>query len=498
MATMERELNKSTLPFKRVVPKTFNQLMKSLPASANWGGIDQYMNQLSAPLAKALATSSISGFADGSNLVLQNLDSVMTSVLWNEDQLVKQQFIQRVPSINPIYQWNRRNQYASNRGANAFAEGNIGSAGRGSWSRNTEPVRFFGVQRGTTVIANLAGALGGMFDNPIEEEEFDGTMQLLSSVESATVWGNSTIKDGFGNDIFYDGAYRQVKANYPKNIIDLHGKPMDFDVISQIATSYAKQYVTTSRDIAGFMTPDTLQTLQLMKTQSERNMNLNAQDGGFAAGTPIDGYRTPIGWIPFVQDVFLKPFQGGTQPLPTADSGSPSMPSSVSAAAASPATGQTSNWLSSDASTVYYTVAAFNGDGESLGYTTTSGTAVSAGDVVNVTIENVTGAWGYRIYRGLQSNGSDADWIGEVSATLTSSTVFTDDNSIMPGTDVAVFFNRDIQNMVIAQMAPLLKLPLAIQNTTIPFGLLYLHTLAIKAPERQFVVVNIGKTGYTS
>jgi len=68
----------------------------------------------------------------------------------------------------------------------------------------------------------------------------------------------------------------------------------------------------------------------------------------------------------------------------------------------------------------------------------------------------------------------------------------------MPGTDVACFMNKNPMNMVIAQMAPLLKLPLAIQNTTIPFGLLYLHTLAVKATERQFMVVNIGKTGYTT
>ena len=491
----------TTIPMeKRVKPQTFNTLVKNTLGAigANWAGVDQYMSQLSAPLAKALATSSISGFADGSNLVLQNLDSIMTSVLWKEDQLVKQQWIQRVPSINPIYQWNRRNQYASNRGANAFAEGNIGPVGLGSWSRNTEPVRFFGVQRGTTVIANLAGALGGMFDNPIEEEEYDGTMQLLSSVESALLWGNSTITDGNGNDIFYDGLYRQVKASYPVNIIDMHGKPMDFDVISQVAANYAKQYVTTSRDIAGFFTPDTLQTLQLMKTQAERNMNLSANDGGFAAGTPIDGYRTPIGFIPFVQDVFLKPFQGGTQPLTSADSGAPATPSGVTAAAGAPTGTQTSNWLSTDAGTVYYTVAAFNGNGESLGFLVTAGVVVAAGDVVTVTIPNVSGAWGYRVYRGVQPTGSDANWIGEVAASTAASVTFVDDNSIMPGTDVAVFMNRDTQNLAIAQMAPLMKLPLAIQNTTIPFGLLYLHTLAVKAPERQFVVVNIGKTGYTS
>lgn len=478
--------------------KSFNQLCKSVLGN-RWSGVDEYVSQLSRPLAKALATSNIPGFADGTSLVLQNLDSIMTSVLFTEEQLVKQRFIERVPSINPVYQWNRRNSYGSGRGVTAFAEGGIGPVGNASWSRNTAPVRFFGVQRGTTVIANLAGALGGMFDDPIQEEEYDGTLQLLGSVERAIIWGNSTITDAQGNEIFYDGLYRQLKFSpYAKtNIIDMHGKPMTFDVISEIAALYAKVFVTSSRNVAAFLAPDTLATLQLMKTEAERRMiGATASDNGYFAGTPLKGYDTQIGTIPFVQDVFTEPVQGKT-PLTTADPGAPAAPTGMTASVGAPTAGQTSNWLASDAGTVYYTVSAFNAAGESVGTLMTTGVAVSAGDIVTLTIPNVTGAFGYRVFRGVQPNGSDAYWIGEVAATQTANTTFVDDNSIMPGTDVAVFMEKSPQNLVIAQMAPLLKLPLAIQNTTIPFGLLYLHTLAVKAPERQFMVVNIGKTGYT-
>ncbi|UOF90780.1 hypothetical protein LSG31_00410 [Fodinisporobacter ferrooxydans] len=491
MAVREKDLT------KRFVARSFNQLAKSA-YGGNWSGVENYMAQLSKPLAKALATSAVPGFADGSNLVLQNLDSIMTSVLFTEDQLVKQRFIERVPSINPIFQWNRRNQYGSSRGTMAFAEGGIGPVGNGSWARNTAPVKFFGIQRGTTVIANLAGALGGMFDNPVEEEEYDGTMQLLGGVERALIWGNSTIVDSGGNDIFYDGFYRQLKANRPKNIIDMHGKPMTFDVISEIAALYAKAFVTSARNVGAFLSPDTIATLQLMKQQAERNNDMSSRDGGFAAGTPLDGYRTQIGWIPFIQDVFTEPVDNGRSPLTTADSGAPGAVTTVTAAVAAPGAGQTSNWQSGDAGTVYYTVGAFNAQGEAVGYLYTTGVNALANDVVTLTITNVTGALGYRIYRGTQSNGSDAQWIGEVAATGTATVPFVDDNSIMPGTDVGLFVEKSPQNLVMAQMAPLLKLPFAIQNTTIPFGLLYLHTLAIKAIERQFLVINIGRTGYTS
>jgi hypothetical protein len=484
---------------EKYLAKSFNQLAKSTFGN-KWGGVDGYVGQLNAPLAKALATSNIAGYGDGTNLVLQNLDSIMTSVLFTEDQLVKQRFIERVPSINPMYQWNRRNQYGSNRGSLGFAEGGIGPVGLGGWSRNTAPVRFFGVQRGTTVVSQIAGALGGMFDNPVDEEEYDGTMQLLGSVERSLVWGNSTITDTAGNAISYDGMYRQLKASSvaKTNIIDMHGKPMNFDVISQIAALYAKAYVTSARNVAAFIPPDALATLQLMKTQAERrSIGSAASDGGYVAGTPLRGYDTQIGLMPFVQDVFTEAVVGKT-PLAVADSGSPVAVSTVTSAVAAPTGAQVSNWLATDAATVYYKIGSYNAAGESLGFLYVTGVAATAGNIVTLTITNVTGAYGYRIYRGLQSSGSDAMWIGEVAASQAATVTFVDDNSIMPGTDVATFMDRSPENMVIAQMAPLLKLPLAIQNTTIPFGLLYLHTLAVKAPERQFIVVNIGKSGYTS
>lgn len=480
--------------------KTFNQLAKNSLGTNRWTSVEDYVTQLNEPLVKALATSGVSGMADGSNLVLQNLDSIMTSVLFTEEQLVKQRFIERVPSINPIYQWNRRNQYGSNRGAFGFPEGGIGPVGLGSWSRNQATVKFFGVQRGTTVVANLAGALGGMFDDPVQEEEYDGTMQLLGSVERMLVWGNKAIHDGAGNEIFYDGMFLQVRnsAYANTNILDMHNKPMDFDVVQGIAARYPKVFVPTSKNVAAFLTPDSLSTLQLMKNQAERRaMGTQAGDGGYIVGTPLKGYDTNIGWIPFVQDVFLDAVQGKV-PLTTADASAPSTPASVTASAGAPGVGVTSEWQSSDAATVYYTVAAFNAQGESLGFTTAAGTAVAAGQVVTLTIPNVTGAFGYRVYRGTQANGSDAQWIWDVPNAGGANTTWVDFNEIIPGTDVAVFVDRSPQNIVIPQMAPLLKLPLAIQNTTIPFGLLYLHTLAVKAPERVFIVKNIGYSGYTN
>jgi hypothetical protein len=483
---------------EKYLAKSFNQLAKSQYGTA-WGGADEYVEKLSAPLSKALATGPVNGqsYGNGTALVLQNLDSIMTSVLFTEEQLVKQRFIDRVPSINPTYQWNKRNTYGTGRGAVGFAEGQIGPVGNAAWSRNTETVRFFGVQRGTTIIANIAGALGGMFDNPIEEEEYDGTMQLLSSVERSLVWGNSTITDPSGNPIFYDGFYRKLRyGGYSNsNIIDLRGQPMTFDVFSDIAARQQKNYVTNTRNMASFMDPDTLQTLQLQKNLAERRMmGTSPSDGGYVAGTPIKGYDTSLGFLPFIPDVFLEPVQTKF-PLTTADFGAPATPVTVASAVAAPTAGQVSKWVSADAGTVYYSVGAFNANGESLPLVTT-GVAAIAGSVVTLTITKVNTSYGYRVYRGTQPNGSDAQWIGEVAESGSATTAFVDDNFLLPGTSVSLVVEKSQQNVVIPQMAPLLKLPLAVQNTTIPFGLLYLHTLAVKAPERQFLIINIGKTGY--
>jgi len=172
----------------------------------------------------------------------------------------------------------------------------------------------------------------------------------------------------------------------------------------------------------------------------------------------------------------------------------------------------------------WYRASSVNDNGESAASWVSSG-AVSptSAYVVKLLIPRVQGtglaaARAYRIYR-LASTVQDPTY----QPSLSSSTVgvgtagwqfvgyvadpgagdwveFTDSNgassdytNFRPGTNIAPLLCRNSADLCIAQMSPLLKMPLAPTSTTFEYLLLLYHTLVLKAPERQFIFKNVGK-----
>ena len=205
----------------------------------------------------------------------------------------------------------------------------------------------------------------------------------------------------------------------------------------------------------------------------------------------------------------------------------------------------TSHPSNMDAGLYYYAVSAVNDFGESVATcygssnTALKGVYVPANAQVNVVITPVTGATSYRIYRmkdantftgttvvGLAAN-SVSGWYsadgspaigGAAGPTVKSTNVATGPNwqyvghtaaanltfidkngtsdlynNIRPGTNIAPLICRNSADLCIAQMSPLLKMPLAPTSTTFEYLLLLYHTLVLKAPERQFIFKNVGK-----
>lgn len=194
-----------------------------------------------------------------------------------------------------------------------------------------------------------------------------------------------------------------------------------------------------------------------------------------------------------------------------------------------------------EAGLYYYAVSAVNDFGESVATCYGSqnvalkGVYVPANAQVNVVITAVTGATSYRIYRmkdkntftgtvGLTSDGwygmtaSAGAIAGAAGATVKNTNVATGPdwqyvghtpaatltfidkngtsdlyNNIRPGTNIAPLVCRNSADLCIAQMSPLLKMPLAPTSTTFEYLLLLYHTLVLKAPERQFIFKNVGK-----
>lgn len=274
------------------------------------------------------------------------------------------------------------------------------------------------------------------------------------------------------------------------------------------------------------------------------------------AGLSIVGQATSFGVIPFEWSIFTEPIEGNV-PAFIKDEGSPAAPARTGFTAAAVAgyfaldantgvgtslnTAGTSNF---DGTKYFlYRVSSVNDVGESTA-TWTSDTLVQPTATQEVRLRwsrvlgsGLTAARAYRVYRCEVPSGSSVaegsspaldavnskgeyrwQYVGYVadpsgnSATAVGPTTglptlptatqvqFVDRNgtpelynNFFGGTSIAPLVCRNPADLCIAQMSPLLKMPLAPVQTTFEYLLLLYHTLVLKAPERQFIFKNVGK-----
>lgn len=486
--------------------KSFDQICRETYGDA-FGSADALAEIMAAgaDLQKAMASTTIAGqsFGDLGALRLEDLDSTMTAVLFKAEHLKLQRWIPRTPARQLIWQYDVQQAYGNSRATTGFAEG-LGPAGDISkYDRRTAQIMFKGKMGGITHQATMMRQ--GMLIDPVAAENQNRTLSLLENIERELAWGRADFTDQLGNVINYNGLWQQLRtgAGVPaENVIDMRGAPMNFETFDQIAQIMVDQRFTSDFSrFKAFMFGTTATDLSQLIRQADRRElgGLGSQPAaGYVPGAPIRGFQSQFGFIPFEHSVFMEPVPGKRPP-------DPSLGEIVSTLAGASigggglAAGGSGSKL--DTGTYYYFIGTVYADGETA-VSNQGGAAISAtpsaGQSVTITINRpaaIDGSLrGYRVYRGDTSDWKKARWIGEVADPHSGTTAtFVDSGDIIPGTDVMFVLEGSPENLVIPQLAPLMRFPLPPNQTTLPFYLLLYHTLVLRAPSRQFVVYNIGR-----
>ena len=488
-------------------------------------GPNFYGDDETANLQKALATSAISGFGDATPLRLENLDAVMSSVLFQAGHLKIFNQLPRVPSTQIVYQWMQELLYGDERGIAGFVEGGTPPTTTSQWERNLSTVRYMGTRRGYTHQMLAVGQAGGSFVDPVARENRNGTLDLLQKIERWVLYGQAAITDGTGNLVNYDGFNVQM-LNAGTNVLDKQGQPLDYEDFENIGEVLANDGVLLNFDnVRVFATPRTLSDLAKLKFNAEwYPKNPDAAVAGYRPGLPIEGYNSQHGYFPFEESIFIGAVKNNRVKMSNtgasvADSVAPTAPSAVTATVA------TTNGTALPAGTRYYWVTAMGPRGESL--PTASGAVVipAGGASVSLAIVNAasgtgdTAAIAFRVYcneKGVNSvtdpgttllytvpSGTTVGVNNTITAGGTSSggvtiglintnATYIDNHQTVPGSYDAFIQNMSEEDIAIAQLAPLIKFPLAITSTTIEFLLMLYHLLVIKIPQRMYYVKNIG------
>lgn len=470
--------------------QSFDQLLQQ---AAMGMSADTYVEDF----AKALSTTNSGpGGVQSGPLMLENLDALMTEVLITERHFKLYNAFPKTPSAQPYFEYNVHKGFGSNRAGGAgFRQGGAPKGGVSKFKREGIYNKFLGAKGGVTHQMVTAGNNGGAFEDPVVRENRDRTLELLEKVERELMFGQASILDENGEEVNFDGLLVQLAEKFPENVIDKRGEPMSFEDLDISAESL----VTTGKQptVNGYTCMGSTNVISgLNKQFASRNqvrMNKDTATGQiYTPGNAIDKYDTQFGTIGFDHSILFDEVEGGV-PTDVAPSGAPATPAiTTQPVAADDAAGQMV------AGTYYYTFAAFNDTGESLGVTTDAVVVADATTKVTVVVGAVSGATGYRVYRGKLADGSDAKWIAKVAAPAGALTfvdrgeTLTVDANGKAANGLGLIYKPDPRDLVISQMSPLMKLPLPIEGTTFPFLLLLYMVPVIKAPERLRIYKNCG------
>lgn len=229
----------------------------SFDAMCKSGGYGYTGDDVVENLKKALSTTNSGpGGIQSGPLMLENLDGTMTETLINNKHLKLYQFLTKVPSAQPYYEYNRHLGFGSRRGALGFGQGGSPTGGVSTFERQGIYNKFLGVKRGVTHQMNLTGQMGGAFEDPNIRENKDGTLELLVRLEREMMFGDSAIKNSKGEEVHFNGFITDMMANYAENVIDMEGAPLTFENLDESA----ENFVTRGRlisvdDVTAFMSP---------------------------------------------------------------------------------------------------------------------------------------------------------------------------------------------------------------------------------------------------
>lgn len=481
---------------QRPLVKSFEELSREFSGGRNYISGDSIVAEVN-EIRKAIATAGGGGFADQTPLRLENLDSTMTSVLYNASHLKLFNSIPRVPSAQILYQWIRALGYGTQRGQAGFAEGGVPQTGLSAWQRGNATVRYLGVKRGFTHQVMQVGMMGGAFVDPVAREHRDGTLQLLALLERNILFGQAAVTDQAGNTVNYDGILQQLTTNYGNSVFDKQGGALDFEDLE----NYAERLIRVGKlvnfdNLRCLGKPRVFSDLAKLKLEAERKMlSPAANTPGYRPGTPLKGYDSQQGYIGFEQSIFLDPVEDGRVAVNASGSNVAEGTNPPTAPTLGSITQGTDAASTLPQSTYYYFVTSCGDGGESLVVASGAVAVTSNNQAVSIPIVGTTNSTHYRVYRGTVNSAVDnsVGWIGDaVPSAVGGNVTFVDKNGWIPNTGILLLLNMDEADIALAQMAPLIKFPLAPTSTTIEFILMLYHTIAVKAGERMIVVKNIG------
>jgi hypothetical protein len=475
--------------------------MISLKDYENLDGFGLSTYEQVAELNKALAAGydipATTGGVSGSSLRVESLEASLKIITFQMSHIKFWQKIPKLPAYSTVEEYNRLTSYGSEGGA-FTPEGELGEYDDATYSRQVSLVKYLQTVRKVTHPMTLVRTAHG---DVIGNEVRNGIMWILGKLENYLFNGDNSLRYNFPTNEGYEfaGLKKLIDSTM---VVDAGGDPLSEDILETASNLIVENYGLPT-DI--FIGTKPLADLAKVMFPKERIV-VPFKEGQI--GVPINTFASQAGLLSFNPDVFLRRkyvIPGTTGATSTK---APVAPKASNLTTASP-TGSDGDFTKTNngLGTYYWTATMNNRYGESAPYTSDSGcleTISTATNHVVVTITNASTIGSYppewvNIYRTM-AGGAATDphyLIGQQASSSqtgdATQTTFTDTNSIAAGCHDVYLGELNPQIIVFKQLAPMMKMDLAVVEPSIRWLQLLYGVPQLYAPKKWIRIKNVGE-----
>lgn len=480
----------------------------SNPSAVFGGSSMEELNQLQ----KALEAGSITGrettdmtSASGAPLKVESLDKNLKHLTYNETDIQLWKMLPKKAAYNTVEEYNQLADYGQSRGG-FYNEGELPNEEESMYVRKAQLVKFMGVVKSVSHPMTLVNTNVG---NIVEREIKNGTLWILRQLNKSLYFGDESLVpqefNGYLAQHQKDSGYADLDTYFESDVvIDLRGQSLQEKDIEAAANGIVENFGLGNQLFA----PPKVLSKFVTNFYGNKFIQPNSQQvSAGVMGQRVKEFESQFGNIGLNWDIF---FNKKAAKRYNASQTSPMAPTTPTAVSVTPvAVDGSSAWAATDSGDYIYAVTATNRYGESaLAYTATPATIVSGGSVdidftdggglnpatsytvyrsnKGATAANAAGVTFYPLYtvsKQEQINGYDGAANGTVR----------DRNRWMPNTDQAILFQMNNEVIEFAQLAPLMKMDLALLAPAYRFMILLYGTPFLYAPKKMVRIVNIGE-----
>lgn len=471
-------------------------------------------------LQKALTAGEITGretvgltTASGAPLKVESLENTLKVLTFKETDINLWKKIPKLPAYNTVEEYNQLQSY----GAENFSfngEGELPEEDDSIYVRRAQLVKFMGTTR---VISHPMQLVNTMIGDVVQQEIKNGTLKILRDVDRAIVFADSTMVGQQFNGIY--AQHQQAFASLAlwgndETVIDLKGLRLQEAIIEQAALTIIENHGEGSMLCA----PPKILSNFVKEFHEFKMIQPNTPALTNAVmGQKVDKFMSQFGPIDLLYDKFMK--NGAAKTL-SSSATSTKAPTKPTADAATPkaavADGVNSKWATGDAGDYRYAVSAVNRYGESaLTNLSTAGSAdaeltMAATQAAALKFTDGGGAipaTAYIIYRSVKDDAATtaaattfypifmipaATHLAGTYDGASTANISWDRNRFIANTESCFLIDPANDVWSFKQLAPLMKMDLAVLGPASRFMILLYGTPMLYAPKKIVRFVNVG------